>query len=195
MELNSLLIHSIHLRGVEEMLLAKSNLPTDVQTFIGKLTQLDLGPIAYRLIHSDEDKWNIEQTKRAINQYLLFLLLIYLYPNTKLVPSQEIDRVWHYHITDTMKYAKDCEMLFGRFIHHFPYLGKLGEMDRDNLQKAFEQTQVLFEEHFAISMGILNQPSIAADCQPIGRITQLIRPRVDIGGVFSLEYLRLKTPS
>jgi len=170
---------------VEEMLFTKSNSSTDVQTFIGKLTQLDLGPIAYRLLHSNEDKWNLEQTKRGIYQYYLFLILVYLYPNTQLVPSQEIDRVWHYHITDTMKYAEDCEMLFGRFIHHFPYLGKGGKMDRDNLHKAFEKTEVLFQEHFGTSMKILNQPSIAADCQPIGRITQLIRPRVDIGEVFS----------
>ncbi|MGD1913849.1 MAG: glycine-rich domain-containing protein [Rivularia sp. (in: cyanobacteria)] len=171
------------------MLFAKSTLPTDVQTFIGKLTQIDLEPIAYELIYSNDDKWNIEKTNQAISRYLMFLLLIYLYPNGQLVPSQEIDRVWHHHIIDTMKYAEDCKMLFGRFIHHFPYFGKRGKIDRGNLQTAFEQTQVLFEEHFGITMDILNEPSIAADCQPIGRITQFTRPRVDIGEVFSIESL------
>lgn len=171
------------------MLFAKSTLPADVQTFIRKLTQLDLGPIAYELIYSNEEKWNIEKTNQAISRYLMFLLLVYLYPNGQLVPSQEIDRVWHHHIIDTIKYAEDCEMLFGRFIHHFPYFGKRGEIDRDNLQTAFEQTQVLFQEHFGKTMDVLNKPSIATDCQPIGRITQLTRPRVDIGEVFSIESL------
>ena len=171
------------------MLFAKSNLPADVQKFIVKLTQLDLEPIAYRLINSNEEKWNLEETKQAISHYLLFLLLIYLYPNSQLVPSQYIDRVWHYHIIDTIKYSEDCEMLFGRFIHHFPYFGKRGKMDRDKLKTAFESTQVLFQEHFGESMEISNQPTVAADCQPIGRLTQLVRPRVDIGEVASIKYL------
>ena len=38
-------------------------------------------------------------------------------------------------------------------------------------------------------MDIANKQSIAADCQPIGKITQLSRPRVDIGEVFCMEYL------
>ncbi|MGB3653117.1 MAG: glycine-rich domain-containing protein-like [Rivularia sp. (in: cyanobacteria)] len=171
------------------MLFAKSTLSTDVQNFIRKLTQLDLGSIAYRLIHSNEEKWNIQQTNQAISRYLMFLLLIYLYPNSQIVPNQEIDRVWHYHILDTIKYAEDCEILFGRFIHHFPYFGKRGKIDRDNLQTAFEQTQVLFQEHFGISMYIANKQSVAADCQPIGKITQLTRPRVDFGKVVCMEYL------
>lgn len=171
------------------MLFAKSTLPTDVQMFIRKLTQLDLEPIAYRLIHSNQEKWNIKQTNQAISAYLMFLLLVYLYPNSQLVPNQEIDRVWHYHILDTIKYAEDCEMLFGRFIHHFPYFGKRGKMDENNLQTAFEQTQVLFQEHFGTSMKVSNKPSIAADCQPIGKITQLIRPRIDMGDFFNIEHL------
>lgn len=171
------------------MLLAKSTLPTDVRKFIGKLTQLDLQPIAYSLIHSNEKEWNIQRTNQAISAYLMFLLLIYLYPNSQLVPNQEIDRVWHYHILDTMKYAQDCETLFGRFIHHFPYFGERGKIDKKNLQKSFEQTQMLFEEHFGISMDVDYKPSIPADCQPIGKITQLSRPRVNFSRAFCMEYL------
>ena len=174
---------------MEAILFAKSTLPADVRTFINKLMQLDFEPIAYRLINSNEEKLSLEQTNQMISRYLMFLLLIYLYPNSKIVPSKGIDRVWHYHITDTIKYAEDCEMLFGQFIHHFPYFGKRGEIDRGNLQTAFEQTQVLFQEHFGTTMDIPDKPSIAADCQPIGRITQLVRPRVDIGELFCIKHL------
>jgi hypothetical protein len=182
-------LYSLPLLIAKEMLFVKSTLPTDVRTFIGKLSQLDLQPIAYKLMYSNEEKWNTQQTKQAISCYRMFLLLVYLYPNSQLVPNQEIDKVWHYHILDTMKYVQDCEMLFGRFIHHFPYFGEQGKIDRHNLQTAFDQTQVLFQEHFGTSMNILNKPSIAADCQPIGKITQLSRPRVDIGEDFCMEYL------
>ncbi|MEM6751645.1 MAG: glycine-rich domain-containing protein-like [Cyanobacteria bacterium P01_C01_bin.38] len=171
------------------MLFIKSNSPTDVQKFIGKLAHLDLQPIAYTLIHSNEEKWNLQQTKQAISRYRMFLMLVYLYPNSQLVPNREIDRVWHYHILDTMKYAEDCEMLFGRFIHHFPYFGERGKIDRDNLLIAFDKTQVLFQEHFGTSMDIVNKPSIAADCQPIGKITQLSRPRLDIGKFVCIKHL------
>ncbi len=184
-----LILHLNPLPRAEEMLLVKSTLPADVRTFIGKLAHIDLQPIAYRLLHSNEEKWNIQQTKEAISRYRMFLLLVYLYPNSQLVPNQEIDRVWHYHILDTMKYTEDCELLFGKFIHHFPYFGERGKIDKDNLQKGFEQTQVLFQEHFGKSMGIHKKPSIPADCQPIGKRTQLSRPSVDIGEVFCMEYL------
>ncbi len=34
--------------------------------------------------------------------------------------SPEIDLFWHEHILDTKKYKQDCEMVFGRFLHHVP---------------------------------------------------------------------------
>ena len=147
------------------MLSTQTGLSQNNQLFINKLNQLDLRAIAYELMHASEEKWSFEQTKQALNHYSMFLWLINFYPDRKLVPTQEIDRVWHYHILDTMKYAEDCEMLFGRFIHHFPYFGERGTIDRENLQKAFEQTQVIFEEHFGINMDVDYKSGIPADCQ------------------------------
>lgn len=163
--------------------------PLDVQIFTDKLKQLDLGPIAYKLMHPSEGEgWTYQETNRAIARYLRFLYLIYLYPNRQLVPTQDIDRVWHHHILDTMQYAQDCQMLFGRFIHHFPYLGQRGESDRQALQIAFKQTQALFQEHFGVDAAVTEEFVKVADCQPLGYATQLTRPCVDIevaiGGEF-----------
>ena len=120
------------------MLSTQTGLSQNNQLFINKLNQLDLRAIAYELMHaSEEEKWSFEQTKQALNHYSMFLFLINFYPDRKLVPTQEIDRVWHYHISDTAKYAQDTQMLFGRFIHHFPYSGHRGEIDRRNQQLAF----------------------------------------------------------
>ena len=163
------------------MLSTQQGLSKEFQIFINKLKQLDLGSIAYQLMYSEEGKrWNFEQTNRAIHHYSMFLCLIYLHPNRKLVPTQEIDRVWHYHILDTMKYAEDCEILFGRFIHHFPYFGKRGKVDRENLDAAFRDTQILFQEYFEIDLALEEESSQMADCQPVVRAEKMIRPVVNI---------------
>ncbi len=51
---------------------------------------------------------------------------------------------WHAHILDTMAYHKDCQYLFGRYIHHYPYFGVRSEEDRENLEKAYSNTQKLY---------------------------------------------------
>ena len=163
------------------MLLAKQTVSCQMKVFTEKLKHLDLGPIAYKLMHkSDGLGWSREQTTQAISRYLMFLTLIHLYPNRQFVPSQEIDCVWHFHIIDTIKYAQDCQMLFGRFIHHFPYFGSRDAADKKNLERIFEQTQLLFQEHFGADAFTGKNAQKAADCQPIGYVPNLIRPRVDI---------------
>ncbi len=135
-------------------------------------------------MHPSEGKgWTHQETKQAIAGYLNFLYLIHLYPNLPLVPTQEIDQVWHHHILDTSKYAEDCQMLFGYFVHHFPYFGLRGESDRHNWQCAVEQTQALFQEHFgedAIKFVKLT------DCQPLGFTTDPTRPHSNLA--FSLPF-------
>ena len=123
------------------------------RSFVRKLQDLDWGPIAYKLIYPESGQgWTQEQTKRAISRYIIFLTLKHLYPNVGIVPTQEIDQVWHTHILDTAKYAQECQQVFGYFLHHFPYMGMRGETDRKNWQSAFAQTKSLFAEHFGVSM-------------------------------------------
>jgi len=161
------------------MLSTQQIFPLDYQLFINKLKQLDLRAIAYELMYSSEDeKWTFEQTNRAIRHYSMFLFLINLYPERKLVPTKEIDRVWHHHILDTMKYAEDCEMLFGRFIHHFPYFGKRGKADKKNVCTAFRETQKLFQQHFNIDLAAIEEPLQITDCQPVVYAKKMTRPVV-----------------
>jgi hypothetical protein len=134
--------------------------------FLQKVRLLDLSPIAYQLMQSRSGlQWTREQTTTAIAHYLAFLYLIHRYPHLQLSPSWEIDQVWHYHILDTVKYAEDCQTLFGYFIHHFPYLGTRDDADQRDLYKAFALTQVLFHKHFGIEL-ILHQRSLC-DCEPL----------------------------
>ncbi len=115
------------------------------QPFLQKLKELDLETIAYQLMQSG---WTCEQTRCAIRRYKLFLSLVHLHPHTRLVPTQDIDRVWHCHILHTRKYRQDCQMLFGRFIDHEPDLPLCGEVDQLSLDTAFAKTQALLFQYF-----------------------------------------------
>ncbi|WNZ27473.1 glycine-rich domain-containing protein-like [Leptolyngbya sp. NK1-12] len=119
------------------------------QAFLQRLARIDFGPIAFKLMHPDKGPgWPLAQTTHAIEQYRRFLFLHHRYPTAQLVPSQEIDQVWHIHILDTAKYRQDCQFLFGRFIDHYPYFGLRGEADRQAMEHAFAHTQALFEQCF-----------------------------------------------
>ncbi|MEW6496929.1 MAG: hypothetical protein AB1589_31065 [Cyanobacteriota bacterium] len=122
---------------------------TEIQDFLHKLKKLDLGLIAHQLLHHG---WTHQQAMRAISCYKMFLSLAYLYPHIPLVPTQEIDWVWHCHILHTRKYRQDCQMLFGRFIDHEPD-GEFWEQGEPlSLETAFDQTQALFEHYFGKSV-------------------------------------------
>jgi hypothetical protein len=136
-------------------------------TFLQKLKQLDLSAIAYKLMHPEEGKgWTKKQTTRALLRYMMFLFLLNLYPNHNLIPTVEIDQVWHHHILlDLNQYIKDCEMLFGRLINHSSY--PQSEDDLNTWQVNVSQTQELFQKHFEVKLLASAQPDKPARCQPL----------------------------
>ncbi|MBD1910283.1 glycine-rich domain-containing protein-like [Leptolyngbya sp. FACHB-16] len=110
-------------------------------------------------------QWTQTKTFNVLTQYIAFLYLVDAYPQYGLVPSSDVDQIWHYHILDTQKYAEDCETLFGRMVHHSPYLGRHGEQDRRYQRSAHGVTQALIQN-------ILGKSSVyhgtqPADCEPI----------------------------
>jgi hypothetical protein len=132
--------------------MTQQTLSVEDKAFLEQLAAIDFGPIAFKLINGEDgESWTLEQATDAIAQYRKFLLLTYLYPDEQIVPSREVDQVWHTHILDTAKYRQDCEMLFGRFIDHWPYFGMTDNADRQALNGAFEKTQILFAKHFSTS--------------------------------------------
>jgi hypothetical protein len=135
-------------------LLKAAHSDQELDAFKTRLEALDLEPIIYKITHHHEGKgWSLEKADQVAALYKQFLTLIFLYPGIGNVPTRDIDNFWHYHILDTAKYYDDCHMLFGRFIHHFPYFGLRGMKDATDLEKAFVQTRALFQEHFQVSFG------------------------------------------
>ncbi|WP_367575885.1 glycine-rich domain-containing protein-like [Neisseria leonii] len=80
--------------------------------------------------------WSKEGAEDAIRQYKNFMYLLFKYHDeatVKLVPSIEVDEIWHHHILDTRAYLNDCMNIYGYFMHHFPYFGMRGEEGRKDL--------------------------------------------------------------
>jgi hypothetical protein len=71
-----------------------------------------------------------------------------MYPNEAVAPLMDVDTFWHYHILDTMKYAQDCQAVFGYFLHHFPYVGLRGQDDLAAHARMGERMRDLYEETF-----------------------------------------------
>jgi hypothetical protein len=65
---------------------------------------------------------------RALDRYDKFLQLFKLYPGTTLVPTLDIDLVWHTHQCSPQQYRDSTLKRAGRFINHDDTLGK-GTLD------------------------------------------------------------------
>lgn len=129
--------------------------PTDNKVFPEVFENLDLEPIKYKLMNPESDSanaWTLEKADCIAELYIMFLALCKLYPDKVISPSREVDTFWHYHILDTHMYHKDCNNIFGYYLHHFPYFGVRSEEDAKNLQSAFEETQVLYKLHFNVDL-------------------------------------------
>ncbi len=142
--------------------------PAD-RRFLAQLQQLDLQPIADKLIPIAQITATpagiasriVEQPiQHRLMAYLQFLFLMYRYPNLTLVPPRAIAPVWQAHILDTRKYYQDCQQLFGclDLAHHQDCLLPLSGTDQQQLIHDFATTCALFEKHFDTNTLTLDQP-------------------------------------
>jgi hypothetical protein len=110
---------------------------------------LDLAPIKMKLMDKKEGHgWDQAKADRLEIEYKRYLVLLAKFPDEVIAPTTDVDKFWHGHILDTMKYARDCENVFGYFLHHYPYFGLRGEQDAANLQAAAERMRRLYQQEF-----------------------------------------------
>jgi hypothetical protein len=122
------------------------------------ISELDLDPIKVKLMHKESGEgWTLEYANTVESEYRRFLYLMKMFPNEQTAPLFDVDVFWHYHILDTMKYAVDCETVFGYFLHHFPYIGLRGEDDEAAHQRIGVRMQELYEETFGESYRLTEQ--------------------------------------
>ncbi|MEN3276023.1 MAG: hypothetical protein V7631_1813 [Massilia sp.] len=112
---------------------------------------LDLTPIKTKLMHVESGEgWSPERANAVETEYRRFLYLMKAFPNVQVAPLVDVDTFWHYHILDTMKYARDCEQAFGYFVHHHPYRGMDGENGIEMQQQAGERMREVYESTFGV---------------------------------------------
>jgi hypothetical protein len=85
---------------------------------VSLLEKLDLETIKMRLVSKKD--WTKEKADRIEILYKNYLASAAINQNVKLVPSSEVDDMWHEHILDTRKYMKDCQEILGYYLHHVP---------------------------------------------------------------------------
>lgn len=117
-----------------------------LEAAVERVGQLDFTALRWKL--QVERGWTNETTDEVEDLYRKFLALNIRYPEEKFCPNGPVDAFWHAHILDTRKYAEDCEMLFGGFLHHFPYFGLRG--DEAALEQAFGATIDRYIRHFGV---------------------------------------------
>ncbi|AKU22189.1 hypothetical protein [Massilia sp. NR 4-1] len=116
------------------------------------IAELDLEPIKVKIMHEESGEgWSLQQANAVEFEYRRFLYLMKTFPHEQTAPLKDVDTFWHYHILDTMKYAVDCEAVFGYFLHHFPYIGLRGEDDLEAHHRVGERMKELYESTFGES--------------------------------------------
>jgi hypothetical protein len=131
-----------------------------VEKIVQAIQALDLDPIKLKLMDVEEGQgWSREYADRIELDYKRFLTLLVRFPDETVAPTKDVDKFWHGHILDTMKYAEDCERVFGYFLHHFPYFGMRGEQDAADLRAAAANMRAIYEREFGEAM-----PASAAFC-------------------------------
>ena len=110
---------------------------------------LDLAPIKMKLMHvASGEGWSAQRADMVETEYRRFLFLMKKYPDGDTSPTVDVDTFWHYHILDTMKYAVDCEAVFGYFLHHYPYVGMGASASEDDQVAAGKRMRMIYEAEF-----------------------------------------------
>lgn len=95
---------------------------------------------------SRENGWSKAFTQRTILEYKKFIYLIVI-SDHPMTPSDEVDQVWHLHLTYSRSYWQDlCRDLLGTTIHHDPTQGgqQEGEKYWQQYQSTLEKYQAVF---------------------------------------------------
>lgn len=120
----------------------------DIEKALKRVSALDFTMLKAKLCR--DEALTEEECGEIEDLYRKFLALNMRYPDRKICPTGPIDLFWHAHILDTRAYAQDCNALFGRMLHHFPYFGMRGVEDRRDLEQTFASSIELFIRHFGI---------------------------------------------
>jgi len=103
---------------------------------------------AFKFSHrlARENGWTIAYSKRVIQEYKKFIFLCCVSPSA-VTPSDQVDQVWHLHLTYTKSYWTDlCQNTLAQEIHHTPTKGGFAEGKKFN--ERYTATLDLYKDKF-----------------------------------------------
>lgn len=90
--------------------------------------------------------WTLAYTQRAIAEYKKFTLLTVI-ANHQVVPSDQVDQIWHAHMLLTQSYWEEfCPKVLGKTLHHHPARG--GRAERTEFHRLYKQTIASYRQFF-----------------------------------------------
>ncbi|MFF4983805.1 glycine-rich domain-containing protein [Streptomyces sp. NPDC001046] len=91
-----------------------------------------------RRITADHPQITEATARRIVGQAAAFIATSGNQPRQALAPSKLVDYGWHAFILHTIDYARFCEQVVGRFVHHVPT--DEDDTTRDDAQATRERT-------------------------------------------------------
>ncbi|QLE56205.1 TIGR04222 domain-containing membrane protein [Nostoc sp. TCL26-01] len=90
--------------------------------------------------------WTLIYTQRAIAEYKKFAFLTVV-ANHQVVPSDQVDQVWHAHVLLTQSYWEEfCPKVLRKKLHHHPARG--GRTERAEFHHLYVQTMTSYRDFF-----------------------------------------------
>jgi hypothetical protein len=109
---------------------------------------LNLTKIVRKVRETVAQAWTADRLAAAESEYRRMLGVKVAYPDVDLVPSADVDEIWHAHILHTRQYAADCQALFGHFLHHEPNDGE--DATQVVMAEAVANTRRLYLSRFGV---------------------------------------------
>jgi hypothetical protein len=145
---------------VTEQLLAGERIE-DLDAAWDYIRAIDFSALGSKLATAESGKkpWSWEKIEYCEREYRRWLFLCRKHEGELLSPTRAMDEYWHAHMLDTKAYMRDTARIFGKYLHHNPYLGTLGPEDERRLEEAGDRTERYYRAEFREDLY-----DIASDC-------------------------------
>lgn len=133
---------------------------------IAAIHALDLTSVKVRMMDDElGEGWTQEYADSIEAAYKTYLTMLTKYPEhaEEIMLAKDVDEFWHTHILQTMKYADDCEKVFGQFLHHNPHVGKVTAEDLEHRADLADTTRRLYEQEFGLASDAAWSGTVTAD--------------------------------
>ena len=125
------------------MNLSQPSLYADIESFEIGETNI---PLSFSARLGRENGWSVLYSNRVITEYKKFIYLCCI-SSKELTPSDQVDQVWHLHLTYTQSYWNDmCRSVLERELHHGPTKG--GAEQTEKYKQQYLYTIKLYNKEF-----------------------------------------------